>query len=142
MNCDLLAPVRASEVAGVVKGRAYYCAGVDGIEVLPDHCPCLDVHRKAAERQYAAELAAWQESRGLPAGELVRPAPTSVKCTAIGPDGKRRWCRYFYGLADANDETVRVDGSILRDRSIGAGGRGLKVITLCTGQQRNRPPGV
>lgn len=131
-----------NEMAGVVKAQAYYSADVDAVEVVPDHCPCMDVHRKAAERQYAAELAAWQEAHGLPSAELVRPAVTRVKCTTVDNFGARRWCRYYYGFALASDETRRVDVSMLRDLAVVGSGRGVKIITLCAGAQRNRPPGV
>lgn len=132
----------ARTMAGVVKATAYYSAERDGVQVLPDHCPVANVHRRDAERRYAEELKAWQDSRGLPHAELARPAPSYLHCTWIAPDGDRRWCRYYYGLARRDDETARIDLSMLRTQIVGRAARQTGCTVLCTGQTRNRPPGV
>lgn len=122
-------------MAGVVRSHAYYSPADDGVSVEPQTCPVADSHRRKAEEEY---LKLHNHAEEMP----YDPGIHYLHCTTLDPSGRRRFCPYYYGLADYGNVTVRVDLSLLRDRAIAAGTRGANVYTLCTGAPRNRPPGA
>ena len=130
------------KMAGVVRATAYYSESTDGLEIVPDRCPAADVHRKRAEEHYKAEAKKWAEAHGLPDAPAMRPAPTYLKCSTIDQRGRRRWCRYYYGLTDHRDETIRLDLSMLGKAAFANATRQAPCCVLCAGAARNRPPGV
>lgn len=134
MNYAPLAKPVACDMAGTVIAEALYVHVMDAVEVVPRTCPGADMHRKDAERKYAAEMAKGRTP-------VVRAEWTRLKCTWFDHDGRRHYCRYAYGFADRKDETVRREVGLLRSECVERAVDTLPIVTLCTQQRMNRPPG-